>query len=438
MKTTSKSVLAAIAATFAVSVFAAPPSSISEFVPKLMNYQGYLANPSTGTAYRDGIYDLECRLYRTQSGGSAIWGAKYSVYVKDGYFNIMLGDASGATSLTATYGLDYLWKALWYDTALTAANNNQLWLGVTPLQDANHATISNPKEISPRQQLLSAPFAFRAQSAKYADAAQGDFTVPGNLTVNGSMSLPSTYEIKHVKATPSSLILGYKTGSAQSSGPAITNAASYYGVLSYYDQRYHASNGNISFSTSSAKSFQFNIGAFAVTNGQLISLHNNYSDLEMRANNTKLAGSYTTVSSLNTTTITGNYATIASKYSVTLAPATNSYVYGQGTMRWKSPGLSSYKSPFQIKQMTLTFSSGNNSAYAIVESAPVYYQWVVVGVRTRVYNQPPLCQIFVKRESSGRFTLFGELESNASNELTYYVEVMGISNAFVDDQRNSN
>ena len=88
--------------------------------------------------------------------------------------------------------------------------------------------------------------------------------------------------------------------------------------------------------------------------------------------------------------------------------------------------------------MTLTFSSGNNSAYAIVESAPVYYQWVVVGVRTRVYNQPPLCQIFVKRESSGRFTLFGELESNASNELTYYVEVMGISNAFVDDQRNSN
>jgi hypothetical protein len=448
MKTTIKSVLAAIAATIAVSVFAAPPSSISEFVPKLMNYQGYLANPSTGTAYRDGIYDIECRLYRAQSGGSAIWGAKYSVYVKDGYFNIMLGDSSGATSLTADYGMSYLWKALWYDTALTAANNNQLWLGVTPLQDANHATISSPKEISPRQQLLAAPFAFRAQSAKYADAALGDFSVAGNLTVSGSLSLPSNYSLPYIKAMSSGngiLILGDSSGTPINNGPIVTNAATRYASYSYYDQNFRTRSGSMNFDTPSGNAFRFNTGAFAVTNSNSIGMKSSAVNIKSSGAVNIAGGSYGYLN-INGyyTTVKGYYATVTSettrveaKNNVYLSPGTNWYVYGQGALRWKSPGISSYLPPFRLRKVTLKFSAGKNNANVLVESAPVYYRWAVVGVRTQVFYQPPLCQIYAKQEDSGAFRVYGELEKAASSETTYYIEVMGVANAFADDQRNS-
>ena len=441
MKTTIKSVLAAIAATFAASVFAAVPSSITKFVPEMMNYQGYLANPSTGAAYTDGIYDIECRLYRQASGGTAIWGAKYSVYVKDGYFNIMLGDGTAADvkstvggSSSPTYAKDALWKALWYDSSVSEKNN--LWLGVTPLQSSTHATIASPVEISPRQQLLAAPYAFRAQSAKYADAAQGDFTVSGALTVNGSISLPSTYQIKHLKATSNSLILGYQSGYAQSSGPAITNAASYYGVLSYYDQKYTSGNGNIIFGLSSSKSFQFNTGAFAVTNSQSISLHNNNSDLTMRANDTKLAGSYTTVSSINTTTITGRYAKVASQYSVTLAPATNDYVYGQGKVAWKLLGsTASNRQPMILESYQVPITAGNNYAKMDLTGYPTA-QWsaMVVGFETDKATCPAPNAVRIDKGGAinGIRVYFS---SSVSVAQSIVVHVLFIQKAFCEDRR---
>ena len=55
-----KTICATIAAAFASAAFATAPTSATQFTPKLMNYQGYLANPSTGAAYADGIYQLEC------------------------------------------------------------------------------------------------------------------------------------------------------------------------------------------------------------------------------------------------------------------------------------------------------------------------------------------------------------------------------------------
>ena len=113
-------ICAAIAATLTTAAFAAAPTSATQFTPKLMNYQGYLANPSTGAAYTDGIYELDVRLYRSQTGGTAIWGARYSVYVKGGYFNIMLGDSNASriysttsNSSYPTYNITELRRALW-------------------------------------------------------------------------------------------------------------------------------------------------------------------------------------------------------------------------------------------------------------------------------------------------------------------------------------
>ena len=216
MKNTIKSIFAAVAATFAVSAFATAPSDIAQYVPDMMNYQGYLANPSTGAAYTDGIYELDIRLYRSQTGGTAIWGGRYSVYVKGGYFNIMLGDSNASriysttsNSSYPTYGITELRRALWNDTSVS--QNYNLWLGVTPRQSPTHASIANPTEIAPRQQLLAAPYAFRTMSAKYAEASYGDFTVDGKLTVSGSLQFPSSYSFNGVSYISSMMKLAGTT-----------------------------------------------------------------------------------------------------------------------------------------------------------------------------------------------------------------------------------
>ena len=201
---------AALTAALALSAATYTPSTIpsglsqSDVTPGEVNYQGILRNPSSGTEYKDGIYTLECRLYTQVSGGTPIWGASYSVYVKKGYFNVMLGGSDGAT-LGYTYGATELWKALWFKTG-----TRELYLGVTPRQNADGNALVSPTEITPRQKLLTAPFAFRAQKAQYADAAPGNFKVAGNLDVDGNVNVASgkSLTLKNITASDSEVKVG--------------------------------------------------------------------------------------------------------------------------------------------------------------------------------------------------------------------------------------
>lgn len=134
IKTIAVAAFAAVAVPSLTSA-AVPTTSVTQTVPGTMNYQGYLADPSTGNPYVDGIYTLDIRIWSASSGGTCLWGGKYSVYVKDGYFNIMLGDSSAqaltsSDGTTPTYGNTLLWKALWG----SSATDTTRYLGVTPLQ----------------------------------------------------------------------------------------------------------------------------------------------------------------------------------------------------------------------------------------------------------------------------------------------------------------
>lgn len=393
---TIKTLLCGLAALLTgLAAHAAVPSTITKFVPDMMNYQGYLANPSTGEAYTDGIYQLECRLYRTASGGTAIWGAVYSVYVNGGYFNIMLGDSSGASvpdvvngSGSTIYGVTDLWKALWYDSA--ASEKNNLWLGVTPLQGPTGAAVSSKVEIQPRQQLLCAPYAFRAQSAQYAAEAQGDFKVNGKLTVAGSLSLPSSFSLgNNLTLSSNKVQLGGSASTQQassSSNPDLYAYANNIYSYAYNNIFLRSSYGNITLSTPSSKSFLFSTGNFAVTNSTKVSLSSgSYANLELdnSANAAKLAGYYTTV--------TGAYTYVKAKYDITLQPATNSSVYGQGRVRWKSGANGSGTSLAPIVFIKQTIDVNSGVSYGIktlttFEGVPgvtyncKWYNWSVVGI----------------------------------------------------------
>lgn len=182
-----------------------------DVMPGQVNFQGLLRDPATGNPYADGIYTLECRLYTALTGTKAIWGAKYQAYVREGYFNIMLG-STGTPLSGCTYAKpEDLWKALWY-----SGDNRELYLGVTPWHGADGQTIADAdkrKEITPRQQLLAAPFALRAQKAQYADAAVKNFNVPGDLTVTGQIknSDGTAFGLKNIKTDVTGIEIGTST-----------------------------------------------------------------------------------------------------------------------------------------------------------------------------------------------------------------------------------
>ena len=448
MNNLGKSLVCGLAALFATTIMAAAPSSISEFVPMTMNYQGYLANPSTGAAYTDGIYDIQCRLYTAASGGTAIWGAQYSVYVKDGYFNIMLGDSTSSTvystvsgSSSTTYGKDYLWKAL-LDTSY-----NSLYLGVTPLQGPTHAAIQSPSEISPRQQLLTGPYAFRAQSAKYADASLGNFSVGGNLTVTGSVSFPSSYSLgSYLSVSSSTAKFGGTSNS--SSNPSTYLYGNYLYGYGYNGMGFTSSAGNITFSTASNKSIKFDTGSFAVTNNTGISLKSRDITLDGSAYYGVTIKGYSPalITTDQDVIITSRFARVQSSSGMYLTtggnlyinPATNSSINAQGHLYWQPAGFpnSSY-SPIKIMNVTVSFPASTlRATYSF--SGWNMYRWTIGGYELdgtttgpgisscNVYKSGNYWYVEMTRDPNGK---------NYSTAQTYTVTVVGYLNDITNDAR---
>ncbi len=106
-------------------------------VPTMISYQGRLTD-SAGNLVADGTYQLTFSIYNALSGGTAMWtsGAQ-TVAVAEGLFNYNLGSSSPLPdSIFAKY--------------------TQVYLGIKVGADA---------EITPRTQLLSVGYAFRALRA---------------------------------------------------------------------------------------------------------------------------------------------------------------------------------------------------------------------------------------------------------------------------------
>jgi hypothetical protein len=441
MKNLGKSLLCGIAALFAITAMANAPTSATQFTPKMMNYQGYLADPSTGTAYKDGVYTIECRLYRQSSGGTAIWGGSYSAYVKGGYFNIMLGDSSG-TNLGYTYSNTDLWRALWDDTAIGTSSSaketrNNLWLGVTPRQDKNNATISSPTEISPRQQLLCGPYAFRAQAAEYANESYSDFTVNGNLTVTGSLSLPSSYSIGGISADSSNIRIG---GTSQSSSNLnIYDYAKYMYLYPYYDITVSPYSGNVTFNIPSGKKFRVNNNNFEVSNAQ--------TGLSSSGATTVYAGSSLTLTGVSGATLksTGSDAEtkISAGRNVYIEPAAGKNVYASGKLQWAQAGKTTSNgiiSPFVTKTVNVTISASSFYGTAQIDSNTIEYnnyKWMIVGVssgNTLSSTLPGLNEFKTyDRNSDSHWYVRLDRAGTYSSSVTYEVTCLGIHKDFLNN-----
>jgi len=129
-------------------------------IPHLINYQGKLTD-SSGTSL-NGSYNITFRLYDAETAGNLLWQeTQTGVLVQKGVFSILLGSV----------------------TALNLPFDKQYYLAIQVGTDA---------EMSPRQRITSAGYAFRAeeseklggkQSSEYALATDITDTPTANKTV---------------------------------------------------------------------------------------------------------------------------------------------------------------------------------------------------------------------------------------------------------------
>lgn len=436
-----KTIVCGVAAMFALTVTATAPSSATQFTPKLMNYQGYLADPSTGTVYYDGIYHIECRLYREASGGTAIWGGKYSVYVKDGYFNIMLGD-SAAENLGYTYANVDIWRALWSDTSVTSSKRNDLWLGITVCENYRNGTIASPTEIAPRQQLLTAPYAFRAQSAEYANQSYGNFRVNGTLTAS-SLSLTGNNALDYItaNATPSLMLGGTSIPQNPNDLPYLYAYGRYMYIYPYNDMYITPQQGNITINIPSGKKLRVNNNNFEVSNAQTALASSGSTSVSAGSTLTMTATSDVTVKS------TGSSADVkvTAGRNVYLEPASGKNVYGSGKVQWGPDGkTTSYgvMSPFIVKTVNVTISSDNFWGNAVIDSNTTEYsnyKWMIVGVSSgnALSETLPGLNEFKTYERSSDATPHWYVRLDRaggySSSVTYVVTCLGIHKSFLNN-----
>ena len=166
-----------------------PPSQLQS-VPGQMNYQGQLVD-ADGNPWADGEYAMMFNIYDAAEGGQLIWGPfkltgeqigdsfQPSVTVVNSYFNVVLGpfDMPDQTEVPLEDGLEVIAEDPERRNLANAFDGSVRYLEIT----------IDGGVLSPRQQILSAPFAFfsekavtavAAESAKFADSAK---TLTGKL-----------------------------------------------------------------------------------------------------------------------------------------------------------------------------------------------------------------------------------------------------------------
>jgi hypothetical protein len=146
------SALASVSA--ALGTASGQASASAAVLPSTFNYQGLLRNPDGSLT--TGLYTITARIYDAAAAGSALYTETFSsVTVRDGLFNVVLGDNPQGQNLTGVFA------------------QMPRYIGIQ-LDDA--------PELIPRQRLHGVPWALYATNAMTAT------TLVPNATINGLYS----------------------------------------------------------------------------------------------------------------------------------------------------------------------------------------------------------------------------------------------------------
>jgi len=151
-------------------------TGLAQSVPQLINYQGQLLDAS-GTPMPTGDYSIEVRLFPVESGGGGIWGPQIfsgqsgigfgpKVSVVNGRFNLVLGPQDTSSN----------------NLANAFAANSSVYIELK---------VGTGSPISPRQQMLSAPFALNAANAVNAANATNAQNAANAVNAQNAVSAQS-------------------------------------------------------------------------------------------------------------------------------------------------------------------------------------------------------------------------------------------------------
>jgi YVTN family beta-propeller protein len=157
-------------------------------VPRIINYQGYLKDISTGNPVSDGSRTAVFSLYTSASGGSAVWQETNTIVTNNGVFQTILGQTSSL------------------DPSIVAVP--ELWMGVTLPPDA---------EMTPRQRVAGSVYSVGASEAQ----------VSGTVAVNSEqIALRKWYDLN--QGRPNRIDMAYTIQDVNSMA-SVTNPSDFSG-----------------------------------------------------------------------------------------------------------------------------------------------------------------------------------------------------------------
>lgn len=165
----------ACAPLFALLALTSALTAQNSGVPDGMSYQGFLTDID-GTAIGADApvnQDLEFRIFTQASGGDPIWGETQTVSVLNGNFSVVLGNGTELNEGLASSSAELA-------DSLGGGEGSEFFFSITP---------SGGDEFTPRQQLLSAAFAYHAKTAESATVAAGLTAENDTIPVLGANTL---------------------------------------------------------------------------------------------------------------------------------------------------------------------------------------------------------------------------------------------------------
>ena len=157
-------------------------ASVSQAITPSIAYQGVLKG-ATGESLQAKTTKIDFRLYKDRAGGTPLWGRSCAILLDaNGLFNVELSDTNGQELQGATH-------VTLKDALKDARQSSALYIGLTVENSSG--------EISPRQKILTVPFATYAQDV---DKAEGNFTVMGQAKFNQDVGMQKTLTVSQ-KAT---------------------------------------------------------------------------------------------------------------------------------------------------------------------------------------------------------------------------------------------
>lgn len=152
-----KSLIATLA--FAATIAISPAQTPATQTPATMSYQGRVSNAAGVLIGSDAPVNrtITFKFYSTSTGGTPLFAEAQTVTISGGEFSVLLGNGTGVSGLHGSSA-----PAVTPYISLDSIIKGNIYLGVT-VDDGTNA--ADP-EITPRQQIVSAAFAFRAKVAE--------------------------------------------------------------------------------------------------------------------------------------------------------------------------------------------------------------------------------------------------------------------------------